>query len=250
MTTDEKPQYIYYYTMYTYTNRLEFSLICYKILLGVFAGDFPSKCTTTQRWALQQWRLFCSCRYIMVRVENGRHRGHCALSTSISHSLSLIHIYPAAMCVAVFGCVYILFFAIQTRHTMFFFDSSSRNGTRRGKLRDDVVTLFIILWGDWCGCWGTDVSHFPDDWGTSGNILHPSGFYLSHSNWNDRTRENGATLFDKSCLFELIWPISLLFSKLIFLTHFINNYFHYFVLIKLNHFNLIFQVFFVLNEFP
>jgi hypothetical protein len=121
MTTDEKPQYIYYYTMYTYTNRLEFSLICYKILLGVFAGDFPSKCTTTQRRALQQqWRLFCSCRYIMVRVENGRHRGHCALSTSISHSLSLIHIYPAAICVAVFGCVYILFFAIQTRHTMYF----------------------------------------------------------------------------------------------------------------------------------
>jgi hypothetical protein len=56
----------------------------------------------------------------MVRVENGRHRGHCALSTSISHSLSLIYIYPAAICVAVFGCVYILFFAIQTRHTMFF----------------------------------------------------------------------------------------------------------------------------------
>lgn len=178
-------------------------------------------------------RLFCSCRYIMVRVENGRHRGHCALSTSISHSLSLIHIYPAAMCVAVFGCVYILFFAIQTRHNVCFFDSSSWNGTRRGKLRDDVVTLFIILWGDWCGCWGTDVSHFPDDWGTSGNILHPSGFYLSHSNWNDRTRENGATLFDKSCLFELIWPISLLFSKIIFFNPFYkHNYINYFNKIK------------------
>ncbi len=87
----------------------------------------------------------------MARVENGRHRGHCAFPRLF---LIFSNTYPAAMMCSGFDCIFIFFSSPFKQDTKFFFVclffcfflQESKWNCRRGKLSDDVVPLFIIVY--------------------------------------------------------------------------------------------------------